>query len=130
MKNIIHVIFPAEKSFGYIIESDDSVESLLERVFGEWNGGSGMECELFEKSKCRSLSVNDIVCINGQYFQCDSFGWSKVSVDYVNGLENEVNLHPLATQHGPWFALQDLMRILRGEDSVVKTSLRSALGIV
>jgi len=91
MKNLIHVIYPDESIHSYVIESDEKIEHILEDVFGEWNHGSGMESLLFKNSKKRSVSVNDIVCVNGRYFQCASIGWNEVDSAYVNDLENEVS---------------------------------------
>ena len=87
-KNLVHVIYPDEALYSYVIINDMSVEDNLERVFAEWNHGSGMECEMFIESKKRSLSVNDIVCVNGKYYQCKSFGWKQVTDEYVYQLEN------------------------------------------
>ena len=85
-----------------------SVEDNLERVFAEWNDGSGMECKMFIESKKRSLSVNDIVCVNGKYYQCQSCGWKEVTTEYVINLEKEVATHPRRFD-GAWFALSDVM---------------------
>jgi hypothetical protein len=63
---------------------------------------------MFIRSKKRSLCVNDIVCVNGEYFQCASFGWNSVTPEYVNELENEVANHPSRCE-GAWFALMDVM---------------------
>jgi len=63
MKNIVHVIYPDEAVHSFVMETDMVVSDILERVFAEWNHGSGMESELFIRSKKRSLSVNDIVVL-------------------------------------------------------------------
>ena len=107
-KNLIHVIYPADKVVSFVHYSDDTVENILEVVFGMFNHGSNSESELFLNSKCRSLSVNDIILLNGVYFQCLSIGWKKVSTEYVNQLEEDVENNPNMI-HGPWFALQDVM---------------------
>lgn len=108
MKNLIHVIYPGEAVFSFVMENTLSPEDNLERVFAEWNHGSGMECKRFIESKKRSLSVNDIVSVNCKYYQCLSFGWKEVSVDYVNKLEEDVKNNPEII-HGPWFALNNVM---------------------
>jgi len=107
-KNLIHVIYPDEATYSYVTTNDMSVEDNLERVFAEWNHGSGMECEMFINSKKRSLSVNDIVCVNGTYYQCLPYGWKEVTTEYVINLENEVSNHPRRSE-GAWFALSDVM---------------------
>lgn len=107
-KNLIHVLYLDEALYSYVATNDLSVEDNLERVFAEWNHGSGMECEMFINSKKRSLSVNDIVCVNGKYFQCESFGWKEVAPQYVIYLEEAVANHP-SRHHGAWFALSEVM---------------------
>jgi len=107
-KNLIHVIYPDEAVYSFVVINDMSVEDNLERVFAEWNDGSGMECKMFIESKKRSLSVNDIVCVNGKYYQCQSFGWKEVTTEYVINLEKEVATHPRRFD-GAWFALSDVM---------------------
>ena len=109
MKNLIHVIYPDESVHSYVKDSDEGVDRILEEVFGEWNHGSGMESELFMASKKRSLSVNDIVCVNGKYYQCESIGWNEVSMEYVDELESMVSMHPSREVHGAWFALSEVM---------------------
>jgi hypothetical protein len=107
-RNLINIIYPDEAVNSFVMTNDMSTADILERVFAEWNHGSGMECEMFVKSKKRSLSVNDIVCVNGTYFQCANFGWHEVSPEYVNALEKEVANHPSRVE-GAWFALMDVM---------------------
>jgi len=108
--NIVNVIYPDEFTAGFIIKTDGEVDDhdILEMVFAQWNNGSGLESELFINSKIRSLSVNDIVCVNGRYYQCASFGWNEVTTDYVNKLEEAVENHP-RRYDGAWFALNDVM---------------------
>lgn len=108
-KNLVHVILPADKVISFVHESDDSVDCILEVVFGMFNHGSGIESELFLNSKCRSLSVNDIVLLNGKYYLCESFGWKEVTAEFVNDLEEEVENNPLTLAHGPWFGLNEVM---------------------
>ena len=108
-KNLIHVIYPDEAVYTYIAINDLSQEDNLERVFAEWNHGSGMECKMFIESNKRSLSVNDIVCVNGRYYQCESCGWKEVSTEFVNQLEKDVAIHPYRFVHGAWFALNKVM---------------------
>ncbi len=107
-RNIVHVIYPDEAVHSFVMETDMVVSDILERVFAEWNHGSGMESELFIRSNKRSLSVNDIVGVNGKYYLCESFGWKEVTAEYVNELEEEVSNHPSRIQ-GAWFALNDVM---------------------
>jgi hypothetical protein len=108
-RHLIHVIYPADKVISFVHNSDDTVENILESIFGMFNHGSNSESELFLNSKCRSLSVNDIVLLNGKYYLCESFGWKEVTVDFVNKLEEEVENNPLTLAHGPWFGLGEVM---------------------
>lgn len=110
MKNIIHVIYPAEYLASFVIEGDHTDNDLLEMVFAQWNHGSGMESEQFVGSKKRSLSVGDVVCVNGRYHLCKPFGWKEITSEEVNKLEEDVENHPYCNVHGPWFALHDIMR--------------------
>jgi len=117
-RNIIHIIYPADKVVSFIHESDDTVDSILESAFAMFNHGSGSESELFLKSNYRSLSVNDIVGINDKYYLCLSFGWKEVTAEFLNDLEEEVENNPNMI-HSPWHALQDVM--WKRQDSVMET---------
>ena len=108
-RNIVHIIYPCEKVISFIHGSDDTVDSILESAFAMFNHGSGVESEMFLNSKCRSLSVNDIVAVNGKYHLCESFGWKEVTAEFVNDLEEEVENNPLTLAHGPWFGLSEVM---------------------
>ena len=118
MKNLVHVIYPDEYLASFIVEGEYTTEDILERVFAQWNHGSGCECEQFINSKKRSLSVNDIVCVNGRYWQCASFGWNEVTAEYVNQLEKDVENHPRRF-HGAWFALNEVMWDRNRKDNIV-----------
>ena len=118
MKNIVHVIYPDEAVHSFVMETDMVVSDILERVFAEWNHGSGMESELFIRSKKRSLSVNDIVAVNGTYYLCESFGWKEVTPQFVNELEKEVANHSTRMVHGAWFALNDVMYARKSKNNL------------
>lgn len=111
MNREVSVIYPGQRKLAFTMKSDTTVEDLLERVFAEWNHGSSVECEFFLNSKIRSLSVNDIVGIDGRYFQCISIGWNEVSHEYIDKLVAEVIEHPHFNNpdFGPWFALNEVM---------------------
>jgi hypothetical protein len=108
MRNLIHVIYPDEGVHSYVIESEEGIDNLLERVFAEWNRGSGSECELFLNNRCRSLSVNDVVVVNGRYYQCSFIGWNEISHQYLIDLEDEVSDHRYRDL-GAWYALGEVM---------------------
>lgn len=111
MKNIVHIIYPDEWTCSFVVETNTKVDpyDILEQTFAAFNHGSGNESELFLKSNKRSLSVNDIVGINGKYYLCESFGWTEVTPQYVNELEKEVANHSYRMIHGAWFALNQVM---------------------
>jgi hypothetical protein len=110
VKNTVRIIYPDEYSLIFNFETDANIEvnDILEMIFAQWNHGSGLESELFIRSKKRSLSVGDIVCVNNRYFQCASFGWNEVTSEYVTQLEKEVATHP-RRHDGAWFALSEVM---------------------
>ena len=60
---MIKIIYPAERTF-FLSDIDGKDIEVLEKVFAMFNGGSGRECKIFLDSGCRSMSVNDFVCIN------------------------------------------------------------------
>lgn len=62
----------------------------------------------------RSLSVNDCVRVNNQWYQCASIGWKAVSEEYVDQLEKDVVNHKSFAEHGPFFALNEIMWARRG----------------
>lgn len=82
MKYEIEVLIPSkgDESDSYLMtrELDMTRSDVLENVFGWFNNGSGEECDEFTKRQCRSLSVNDFVRLNDEWFQCRSVGWDKV----------------------------------------------------
>jgi hypothetical protein len=111
MKKLITVIYPGERVMSYVVKTELEGESLLEMVFGQFNYGSGSECEVFLNSRCRSMCVNDIVAVNGEYWQCGFVGWKSVTAKYVEQLEDEVVRHLLydKSNGGAWDALNDIM---------------------
>lgn len=110
-KNLIHIIYPDDFSSSFIMETEGKVDdkTILEWVFAQWNNGSCQESELFIKSQIRSMSVNDIVCVNGNYYQCASMGWDAVTPNYVTHLIEEVVNHPKRSECGPYRCLDDIM---------------------
>lgn len=105
-RSVLAIIYPGEFTKRLLLNFDGaSHEDILERVFAEWNAGSRRECEAFVNSRVRSLSVNDIVGIDGCYYQCASAGWVQVSVGYVIELEQAVRRHPLYVTYGGHAAL-------------------------
>jgi hypothetical protein len=123
MKHIVTIRYPGEFIKAFPMDSDKTPSQLLEQIFDEWNAGSRRESHLFLTSHCRSLSVNDIVTIDGKDYQCKSCGWEEVSFEYTDQLEEEVRQHPAFTQC-PFFALSRIM-----SDRWWKNYVDSILGI-
>jgi hypothetical protein len=108
-KHQIQVIYPGERRFMYVHEYEGTTNYILERVFAGWNAGSNEEHPLFLQDKrARSMSSNDIVVVDGEYFQCEPVGWKRVDENYVNELEKEVKNHPIYEQSA-WCALDRVM---------------------
>jgi hypothetical protein len=111
MKKLISVIYPGDRVMSYVVKTELEGEELLDRVFSQFNHDTRYECEVFLNSRCRSMCVNDIVAVNGEYWQCGFVGWKSVTAEYVEQLEDEVVHHPLydAVDGGAWNALNDIM---------------------
>lgn len=92
-----------------LVEDDSDHAAILERVFAEWNAGSGSECAMFKRMRLRSLSVNDVVIVNGTYYQCASMGWNQISEQEFLEIEASVANHPQRILHGAWIALDRVM---------------------
>ena len=60
------------------LNKDSSI--ALEEIFKWFNG-----CERPESYKGHSLSVSDVVSLNGVNYYCDNFGWRKI--DFETGEE-------------------------------------------
>jgi hypothetical protein len=109
MKRKVTILYPSERTFTFTVPNAGNDANLLEQIFAGFNAGSGDECDVFLASRARSLSVNDLVCIDTQWYLCESCGWSKVTDDFVRVLCDEVQEHALFAAHGAWFALNDVM---------------------
>ena len=111
MKKLITVIYPGDRVMSYVVKTELEGEEVLDRVFTQFNHDTGFECEVFLNSRCRSMCVNDIVAVNGEYWQCEFVGWSRVDAEYVDQLEDAVVRHPLydSVDGGAWNALNDIM---------------------
>lgn len=65
-----------------------NIDEELERLFAEWNAGSGQESDEFLATDCRSMNSGDVVRTCDQYghikhFLCDSIGWRKLTANEV-----------------------------------------------
>lgn len=88
---------------------------ILEQIFAWFNAGSNRECDAFLSQQMRSLSSNDFVCLNGQWWQCMNVGWEKVTQEFVDAVCAEVRYHPdyLSEARSAWSALDRVMSARR-----------------
>ena len=105
---MIKIIYPADRTF-IINDMEGTTEEQLEKVFAGFNGGSGQEFQIFLDSGCRSMSVNDFVCINDQWYQCASVGWNKVTRNYLNIITEQVENKVNNLTNNAWSVLNDIM---------------------
>ena len=61
----------------------DGLRQVAEQIYAGWNAGSDQESEKFLSSKCRSLSVGDVLVFPEieTSLACAPLGWSVVSPD-------------------------------------------------
>jgi len=87
MKYEIEVLIPAtggeSDSVNMTLNLEMTRSEVLEMLFGWFNHGSGSECQMFLERGIRSLSVNDFVRLNNEWFQCRSVGWDRVDDSLV-----------------------------------------------
>ena len=87
----IKVICPGEYELGIYRDNFFRDSVILEQVYCWFNSGSGKECpEFLADRTMRSLSVNDFVGIDDNYYQCCGDGWRWVSKEYVGEVCKEV----------------------------------------
>lgn len=108
MKKHVTIKYPGDRFVNVHMYGESDME-ILEMVFAGFNHGSGQEYEIFLNSKMRSLSVNDLVQVGSQWYQCQSFGWKEITEEEVAELELAVIRHPSYEEHGAWFALSEIM---------------------
>jgi hypothetical protein len=51
-----------------------------EDAWAQWNAGSGHETQEFYNAEVRSMSVGDVIEINGTYHQAKAIGWDEIEV--------------------------------------------------
>ena len=61
-----------------------TINGILEEVFRQFNRVDGTEFISRYDLQIRSLSVGDVVYIDGRAFICDMFGWAEVSGDFLD----------------------------------------------
>ena len=81
-REIRHDPSAADLSIGDLIEhyefvGEEEVVDLSD-VWERWNRGSGRESQAFVEAETRSLSVGDVVVLDGDAFRCDRGGWTSI----------------------------------------------------
>lgn len=115
MTRNITVLYPDEKIIQFTVETDKDNNVLLQWVFDWFNFGSGCECSLFINSQVRSFSVNDFICIDGFWYQCESVGWKPCCEAYVQEIVRKVS-ESVNRKFSAFFALSEIMYDIRKAD--------------
>lgn len=96
----VSVIYPADlphqpksRRIYYRPETQESDLAILEEVYRQFNHVDGSEFVAFVEPPVRSLSVGDVVAIEGVHFVCVAFGWVKMKDDAV---QDWINNTPFA----------------------------------
>lgn len=71
---------PFHTTFGLEVNADASDEQIADAIFSGFNNGSGREWNLFRFAHIRSMSVGDMVAVDGRWYECYCIGWKKVDV--------------------------------------------------
>jgi len=103
---LVTIKLPAEKVYKVVRTALNTPEELLEQIFHEFNPDSGQKCK--EYTNGRGLSTNDFVCLDTQWYQCESTGWKTVTPAFVEEIEKKVRAHP-EFSISPWVALDRVM---------------------
>lgn len=95
MKHSFTILYPGDdnREFCVMIEDDKTPIQILEKIFAWFNHGSGQEAPMFIEYRMRSLSVNDFVLLDGQWYQCRSVGWEAVTKEFVDRITRAVIEH-------------------------------------
>ncbi|MFM2118203.1 MAG: hypothetical protein RL316_1393 [Bacteroidota bacterium] len=119
----IHIIYPGERDFHFVQTTRHSAEEMLELIFQQWNKESGQGSKKFLEYKTHSISVHDIVGINGKYYQRVLSGWEEMTLDQVKILQLEISNHPMRYVIGPRPTLHEIMRARDRKKTTEETSL-------
>ena len=110
--NTIIIRYPYDRDI--TISRDDNYG--LEDAFAEFNAGSCHECPEFIEARIRSLSVGDLVKLDGIWNRCENMGWSVMSeaevMEYMTAIESKlIELRTLENDPNlpAWFAVNDVV---------------------
>ena len=70
-----------------ITEVDVDSPDYLEDIWRQWNRGSSYETQEFYDAEERSMSVGDVIEIDGEFYQAKSIGFSEITVAGEGGRE-------------------------------------------
>lgn len=105
--------------------------AILEAIFREGNTNQDMRVEF---PTMRSVSVSDIVLLDGRYYCCDDFGWTDVtdrltSVNESEGgdLKSQV-VEYLTSKYGEGFELEDNVNGFTDQDDIIDSIVNSYEG--
>lgn len=105
--------------------------AILEAIFREGNTNQDMRVEF---PTMRSVSVSDIVLLDGRYYYCDDFGWTDVtdrltSVNESEGgdLKSQV-VEYLTSKYGEGFELEDNVNGFTNQDDIIDSIVTSYEG--
>lgn len=105
--------------------------AILEAIFREGNTNQDMRVEF---PTMRSVSVSDIVLLDGRYYYCDDFGWTDVtdrltSVNESEGgdLKSQV-VEYLTSKYGEGFELEDNVNGFTDQDDIIDSIVNSYEG--
>lgn len=105
--------------------------AILEAIFREGNTNQDMRVEF---PTMRSVSVSDIVLLDGRYYYCDDFGWTDVtdrltSVNESEGgdLKSQV-VEYLTSKYGEGFELEDNVNGFTNQDDIIDSIVNSYEG--
>lgn len=63
----------------YRIAGEEDVVDLVD-LWERWNRGSGRESRAFIEAETRSLSVGDVVVLDGDAYRCERIGWTEIKL--------------------------------------------------
>lgn len=63
----------------YEFQGAEDVVDLAD-LWERWNRGIGQESETFIEAETRSLSVGDVVVLDGDAYRCDRIGWTPIEL--------------------------------------------------
>lgn len=80
----------AQEEFDQLYREVEEVEiDDPEAAWKQWNRGTGYESQVFLDVQERSMSVGDVLEIDGAYYQAQNLGWEEITVEELEEGENQ-----------------------------------------